>query len=811
MGSSRRSAPVAASSSAKERHKKAQRMLFDHKAPLPAGLVAKPTVPKLKHKTYFEIMENKDKKKKLEFKITTDKNPPPGFDFVPTGNPQLTTACKELSREKDAMIFIVSNLKDTSSSSLSHQVHRIGHHIRQSIVEEAKAQLDVFPVDLSVPTGVPEPIPQSQTQYNTQVDAAIRDLFPRIPNTDRQIIIEHAFDLSAKSRKGEKPVGLSADVTLARRVQLAVLAHIRHVHTRYDDLRKETTWVNARRVVEPLCLDILVKWRGDEETGRDQLDEILQEVVVISDSEDDEEEDDDDADVSSSLSDSSVEIVPPPEVGVISSGLRKQPGPTVGMQSQPHRHARTMKDAQAPPHARASGKKEQRGFKRYRAWQEAIQRNRAGHQQLAAHPASGSASHGNQPHTDGGQPSSPARHLVPESRFGEPTERRDEDAVHPSRPFLIGTHEAEASASRPNPVFREGPSSGNTPFTDTGHFPPPQRASPPLQDRFKDLLVRSIEPASPSATQPYLAGDVPSFSPGPGSYARLPPYSVSNPQVDAMPAYRTAAGIHDPPHGRVISDQSLQSSQFPGGFIQVSRRVASGSQRPHSQRPIPISRHDFGEPLLPQVRTRPRETEFVRDDRPAKRTFQEPPHAARRHDDFYMEDMGGFLQKVPLHPDGSRSVPPDPGFIEIRRAAPSYVEADRVVSREEGHRLREEPGVEVIPISSSPLQPLDRPTYNDPQLAYHTLDHTSAFGQPPGIAFDRLEPQPVFRHVRQSRPRAYHQTPYDPHDEHRLYYPDEPLGHAPPHLTGRTQDPGYRYRPEDRRLGRHSHSPIVLE
>lgn len=69
MGSSRRSAPAAASSAAKERHKKAQRMFHEHKAPLPAGLVAKPTVPKLKHKTYFEIMENKDKKKKLEFKV----------------------------------------------------------------------------------------------------------------------------------------------------------------------------------------------------------------------------------------------------------------------------------------------------------------------------------------------------------------------------------------------------------------------------------------------------------------------------------------------------------------------------------------------------------------------------------------------------------------------------------------------------------------------------------------------------------------------------------------------------------------------
>lgn len=38
-----------------------------------------------------------------------------------------------------------------------------------------------------------EPIPESQEEINKQADGAIRDLFPRIPNTDRQMIIEHAF------------------------------------------------------------------------------------------------------------------------------------------------------------------------------------------------------------------------------------------------------------------------------------------------------------------------------------------------------------------------------------------------------------------------------------------------------------------------------------------------------------------------------------------------------------------------------------------------------------------------------------------
>lgn len=38
-----------------------------------------------------------------------------------------------------------------------------------------------------------EEIPRSQAEINRQADAALRELFPRIPHTDRQQIIDHAF------------------------------------------------------------------------------------------------------------------------------------------------------------------------------------------------------------------------------------------------------------------------------------------------------------------------------------------------------------------------------------------------------------------------------------------------------------------------------------------------------------------------------------------------------------------------------------------------------------------------------------------
>ncbi|KAI1343954.1 hypothetical protein F5Y15DRAFT_182505 [Xylariaceae sp. FL0016] len=243
--------------------------------------------PKSKHKTYYESFENTEKKKKLEYEITTDRQPPPGFEFIPSGNPELSGECKELSRTKDAMFFIVSVSKNFDD--LEHHMNRAGHHFRQTIVDEARKLLKLEGQHQQTvehhKAGRPEPIPKTQEEINREADAVLRDLFPRIPHTDRHEIIEHAFKKDGKF-KGEYKVGMAQDLPLARRVQLAALAHIRHTKTRYDELLRETDWANARKAVEKPCLDIIVKWRGDEETGRDQLDEILREVIEISDSED---------------------------------------------------------------------------------------------------------------------------------------------------------------------------------------------------------------------------------------------------------------------------------------------------------------------------------------------------------------------------------------------------------------------------------------------------------------------------------------------------------------------------------------------
>jgi hypothetical protein len=113
-------------SSAGQKLRKKNRHYNDRDRPYvpTAGLVAKPALPKSKHKTIIEWTENTDKKKKLEievgtscrasdliltlYKFTTNKNPNANFSFVPIGNPELSALCKELSREQGALAYIVS-------------------------------------------------------------------------------------------------------------------------------------------------------------------------------------------------------------------------------------------------------------------------------------------------------------------------------------------------------------------------------------------------------------------------------------------------------------------------------------------------------------------------------------------------------------------------------------------------------------------------------------------------------------------------------------------------------------------------------
>lgn len=123
---------------------------------------------------------------------------------------------------------------------------------------------------------------EKTTEDLNLVRGAIKELFPRIPEKDLEQIVKHAWEA------GTDRVGTAKDLSLARRVQLAVIARIRHTYTDYDILLRAFDWRTAREQVEPVTLSKLIEWRGENESGEDnELDEMVRETIVIDDEGDD--------------------------------------------------------------------------------------------------------------------------------------------------------------------------------------------------------------------------------------------------------------------------------------------------------------------------------------------------------------------------------------------------------------------------------------------------------------------------------------------------------------------------------------------
>ncbi|EON61112.1 hypothetical protein W97_00323 [Coniosporium apollinis CBS 100218] len=282
-----------------------------------------------KKKPYKVVLESvTQEKKKLRTSLSYNAQAPVGYTFVPAGTPDLTAYCKEVCRKRNLNVFIVSVKPRKARSDperLSHHIYRIGHHFPSQVVDQGcnwlgytrrrtnfRKELDVLPTSRlaqslethSKRLGLQENA-DTVLESREQIAAAIRDLFPKIPDTAVDVIVEHAF------REGTKRIGTVAELSLARRVQLAVLAHIRHQYTDYDRLLRSEGWYEARTAVAPVCLKQLLEWRGEGQDEPAELEDIFREIIVIDD-DDDVDENDNSSNAGSDDTLSSMEIVTDP-------------------------------------------------------------------------------------------------------------------------------------------------------------------------------------------------------------------------------------------------------------------------------------------------------------------------------------------------------------------------------------------------------------------------------------------------------------------------------------------------------------------
>ncbi|SMY19907.1 unnamed protein product [Zymoseptoria tritici ST99CH_1A5] len=285
------------------------------------------TITKRRDKPYkTETQRVMARKKRLKL-ADTFQEAPPGFQYLAVGTPDLAERCKELSRLRGFPVTIVHGRPRNSASTrfdkVSGHIHRIGYHFQQDVLRTAAQELG-YVFHGYDGTCVKAADVQAQNEESAmakllkkhgialnkgperesreQIQAAVRELFPKIPQEDLEFIYDHAWE------RNTNRVGTRLDLPLSSRVQLAVGSRVRHTYTDYDKLLKVFgDWQGVRAMVEPYCVKKLIEWRGELEDG-DEFEEIVRETIII----DDEDEDGGaavDVDDDSADSDTSIEIV----------------------------------------------------------------------------------------------------------------------------------------------------------------------------------------------------------------------------------------------------------------------------------------------------------------------------------------------------------------------------------------------------------------------------------------------------------------------------------------------------------------------
>lgn len=306
---------------------------------------------------------------------------------------------------------------------------------------------------------------------------------------------------------GEYKVGMATELPLARRVQLAALAHIRHTHTRYDKLLRETTWANARKAVEQACLDVIVKWRGDEETGRDQLDEILREVIEISDDEGGSDDDSSDAEAAPTTGPSRGTSAGP-GTGPADPTLARGSGldASVAADLTPGQLKRQTRKERKK--ARIEKKKAAQRYRRYAALADEPLNgsdgpDRAQNAPIAANAAVDVARPDARPPSNERLPASLQAQRLEQEEYRPPFPSGvvvypDSGFVEPRNNVPVPARHIDAPARGQSPLFVRV-RDGNAPKVG---LPPPHTNSrmplSPVRHRLEDMLLPSIEPRSPN-------------------------------------------------------------------------------------------------------------------------------------------------------------------------------------------------------------------------------------------------------------------------------------------------------------------------
>ncbi|KAJ9404340.1 hypothetical protein DTO045G8_7949 [Paecilomyces variotii] len=176
-------------------------------------------------------------------KACIEKDPlPAGYIFVRRGDVYITRHCRSKTKDSKRTVYLVYDAK--GKRTLGIRVPKdIYHSVRSDAVATASSRADAVKVrderDLA----------RSRKLLLAQ--------FPKMPPSSLERILEHAF------LKGSGRVGRSTKRSDERKAELAVEAHIRHLHTPYEELLDEGMQRDqARDRVWDAVQEVKAAWGG---------------------------------------------------------------------------------------------------------------------------------------------------------------------------------------------------------------------------------------------------------------------------------------------------------------------------------------------------------------------------------------------------------------------------------------------------------------------------------------------------------------------------------------------------------------------
>ncbi|KAK4106965.1 hypothetical protein N658DRAFT_398656, partial [Parathielavia hyrcaniae] len=166
---------------------------------------------------------------------------PKRYRFVPKGNVYITKHCRKRTYEADKTLFVVVDKRDNKPLGLHCPAH-IYHAVMREHAATAAQRA--------------EAVQKREATISENFEEAILKHFPNIPKTEVSQIPKHSL------KKHSRRVGRTGTVALHDRVKLAVRAHIRHLHTDYNQLLKQGVGRPAARDKILARLNEVARLRG---------------------------------------------------------------------------------------------------------------------------------------------------------------------------------------------------------------------------------------------------------------------------------------------------------------------------------------------------------------------------------------------------------------------------------------------------------------------------------------------------------------------------------------------------------------------